>query len=235
MPVTILSPRDAFETLELARRTKRRFAATMLDPWYNKGVGGVRGDYVAYIRSMIEIAGSFSDHVFLWGFPEIVARFVDAIPPPLALNCWLSWYYKNTPSVIRGWRSSQMACLHLSRPDAPIYPEHFFNERQKTLKSNGKLRYVPGPPSVIEAPLLVGFVGKDEQTGHPAQKPVAVFDTLYKMVCKPGDVVLDPMCGSATTGIVARSQRFDAILADASDDYTAIAEKRLRLKRKKKL
>ena len=34
---------------------------------------------------------------------------------------------------------------------------------------------------MIESPLLVGFVGKEEQTGHPAQKPIAVYDRLIRM------------------------------------------------------
>ena len=113
-----------------------------------------------------------------------MARFIDDIPPPLGLVAWLTWYYKNNPSVIRGWRSSQNACLHLAQPGATLYPEHFLNEAQKNLQAQGKLRYMPGPTSVIEEvslspadvieqALLVGFVGKKEQTGHPAQKPLA--------------------------------------------------------------
>ena len=107
----------------------------MLDPWYNKGVGGVRGDYKEYIIRLLNVAGSISEHVFLWGFPEIVAYFVDNLPSPLTLVAWLTWYYKNNPSVIRGWRSSQNACLHLSKPGAKLYPEHFLNEAQKNLKA----------------------------------------------------------------------------------------------------
>ncbi|HEY2474900.1 MAG TPA: DNA methyltransferase [Candidatus Cybelea sp.] len=199
----------------------------MIDPWYNKGVGGMRDDYVDYIGAILAAAASLSDNVFLWGFPEIVARFVDRIPESLALTCWLSWYYKNTPSVIRGWRSSQMACLHLSQPGAKLYPEHFMNARQSELKRNGKLRYVPGPASVIEAPLLVGFVGRAEQTGHPAQKPVAVYEPIYRMVCKPGDYILDPMCGSGTSGVVAQRQGLNAVLADVSAEYTEMTGDRL--------
>lgn len=62
-----------------------------------------------------------------------------------------------------------MTCLHISTPDAKMYPEHFLNEAQLAKKSEGKLRYMPGPPSVIEAPLNIGFIRKNEQTGHPAQ------------------------------------------------------------------
>jgi DNA modification methylase len=47
--------------------------------------------------------------------------------------------------------------------------------------------------------LLIGFVGKNEQTGHPAQKPVAVYDKLIRMVTVADDLIFDPMCGSGTT------------------------------------
>ena len=40
------------------------------------------------------------------------------------------------------------------------------------------MRFIPGPNSVIEESLLVGFVGKKEQTGHPAQKPEKVYERL---------------------------------------------------------
>lgn len=214
----------------------------MLDPWYNKGFGGTRGDYREYIIELLEAAALVSEHVFLWGFPEIIAYFVDKLPEPLSLVSWLTWYYKNNPSVIRGWRSSQNACLHLSRPGAKLYPEHFLNEAQKAKQAQGKLRYLPGPTSVIEADLinptdvieaslLVGFVGKKEQTGHPSQKPVSVFEKLYLMTTKEGDLIFDPMSGSGTTGKAARLHGRLAILCDGSEEYTQIAENRLEVKR----
>jgi len=231
--VAILPPMEASDSLVLIKALGFEPQVTMLDPWYNKGVGGVREDYKEYILDLLAKAGQLSDHVFLWGFPEIVAVFVDKLPAELSLIAWLSWYYKNNPSVIRGWRSSQNACLHLGRPDAKLYPEHFLNEAQKELKAKGKLRYMPGPTSVIEAALLVGFVGKKEQTGHPAQKPVSVFERLLMMTTKESDLVFDPMSGSATTAIAAKILGCRTIISDHSEEYTQIAEKRLGMKRVK--
>ncbi len=124
-----------------------------------------------------------------------------------------------------------MTCLHLRRPGAHLFPEHFFNDAQRQKQAEGKLRYTPGPPSVIEAALLVGFVGRAEQTGHPSQKPVAVFEPLLDMVLEPGDVVLDPMCGSGTTGAAAVRLGARAVLADASEEYLAMCEARLGVRR----
>ncbi len=105
---------------------------------------------------------------------------------------WLTWYYKNCPSVVRGWRSAQYTCLHIGRRGARLYPEHFLNDAQKHKLAEGKLRYMPGPPTVFEAPLNIGFVGKQEQTGHPAQKPISVIEPLVLMSTTEGDTVLDP-------------------------------------------
>lgn len=217
---------DVLDAIDSFAARGERAQVTMLDPWYNKGVGGVRDDYYDYISDIIDRVAKFSDHVYLWGFPEIVAHFVARIPRSHNFNAWLTWYYKNNPSVIRGWRSAQMACLHISTPGAIMYPEHFLNEAQLEKKKLGKLRYMPGPPSVIEASLLVGFVGKKEQTGHPAQKPVAVYEPLIEMVTRPGDLVFDPMCGSGTTGVVCKKLGRRAILSDAEEKYIAIARRR---------
>jgi DNA modification methylase len=229
--VVVLPPADVLACMEAVRSLGLDIKTTILDPWYNKGVGGVREDYDEFILQLLRAAGRISDHVFLWGFPEIIAPFVRNIPEPLSLVTWLTWYYKNSPSVIRGWRSSQNACLHLSRPGAKLYPEHFLNAAQKRLREQGKLRYMPGPTSVIEESLIVGFVGRREKTGHPSQKPIAVFEKLILMTTLEGDLVFDPMSGSGTTGDAALRLGRRAILSDLSEDYTQIAEGRLGLSR----
>jgi hypothetical protein len=229
--IAILPPMDVVDSLRLMDRLGVKGAATLVDPWYNKGVGGVRDDYDDFINTILALAGRLSEHVYLWGFPEIVARFIDNLPTDLELTAWLTWYYKNNPSVIRGWRSSQMACLHLSKPGAKLYPEHFLNEAQLEKQAQGKLRYMPGPPSVIEDSLLVGFVGRKEQTGHPAQKPIGVFDKLIRMVSEEGDLILDPMCGSGTTGAATKVLGRTTVLCDSSEEYIQITEKRLNVER----
>jgi len=233
--IAILPPMDVLASLRLAKMLELTFDTVMLDPWYNKGFGGIQPEYMTYFLDVIEQSGGIADHVYFWGFPEIVAPFVERIPEPLKLTCWLTWYYKNNPSVIRGWRSSQNACLHLSKPGARLYPERFLNNKQMLLKEQGKLRYMPGPTSVledtwtdvIEEPLLVGFVGRREQTGHPSQKPQGVYDQLLQMTVSDGGIVFDPMAGSGTSGVVAKKRGFRAILCDKSEEYTQIFERRL--------
>jgi site-specific DNA-methyltransferase (adenine-specific) len=228
-PLVILyEPQDVLDTLE---QLPCRVAAIILDPWYNKGIGGVREDYDEWLGRLIRRSGELANHVFVWGFPEIVWRQLTRLPAGLSLIAWLTWYYKNCPSVIRGWRSAQYACLHLASPAAKLYPEHFLNCAQLQKQKEGKLRYLPGPASVIDVPLNVGFVGKAEQTGHPAQKPEKVFEPLILMATQPGDTVVDPMCGAGTTGAVCLKLGRKAILCDVSEDYARMTERRLGIKR----
>lgn len=242
--VALLPPMDAEDTLALLAGNGVTGACVMLDPWYNKGVGGVqpRDEYDAMIRRLLTAGAALAGHVYLWGFPEIVARYVDDHPEPLALEAWLTWFYKNNPSVIRGWRSAQMACLHFRVGAAPLYPEHFLTPAQLDKQRKGKLRYLPGPTSVLEGDLggppdvisealIIGFIRKAEQTGHPSQKPESVYDHLVRMVTAPGDVVIDPMAGSGTTGAVARTLGRRAVLADHEPAYVGLMEERLGVER----
>ena len=221
--VNVLPAADVLDTLACASDVQ----ATILDPWYNKGIGGVRDDYNDWLATVIRSACQISEHVFVWGFPEILAHQVTMIPDGVRLVSWLTWYYKNCPSVIRGWRSAQNACLHLSAEGAVTYPEHFLNAGQMTRWKAGKMRFIPGPSSVLEAPLNIGFVGRGEQTGHPAQKPLSVIEPLLLMATRPNDTVLDPMCGSGTTGEACLRLHRHAILCDSSPEYLVATRKRL--------
>ncbi len=42
-----------------------------------------------------------------------------------------------------------------------------------------------------------------ERTGYPTQKPLAVYERIIKVSSNPGDMVLDPFCGCATTPVAA--------------------------------
>lgn len=169
--IVILPPMDVHVSARLLDLLGIKAQTTIFDPWYNKGVGGERDDYIQYVVNVLKSLKPFSEHLFFWGFPEIIAHFVDKIPEPLVLRCWVTWFYKNSPSMIRGWRSAQMTCLHLSKPDAKMHVENFLNEVQLQKLKQGKLRFIPGPASVIEESLLCGFVGRNEQTGTRLKSP----------------------------------------------------------------
>ncbi len=63
---------------------------------------------------------------------------------------------------------------------------------------------------------------------HPTQKPEALLERVVLSSTKAGDIVLDPFCGSGTTGAVAmrHGRRFIGIDMDA-DYLHGIAQKRI--------
>ena len=51
----------------------------------------------------------------------------------------------------------------------------------------------------------MGKDGKDIPKIHPAQKPVKLLERLIQTFTDPGDVVIDPCCGSGSTLRAARN------------------------------
>lgn len=63
--------------------------------------------------------------------------------------------------------------------------------------------------------------------GHPAPYPVRLPYQLVKLLSFPGDVVLDPFCGSGTTALAATTLRREFVGFDRSEQYVASALRRV--------
>jgi modification methylase len=69
--------------------------------------------------------------------------------------------------------------------------------------------------------------GGDGKKLHPTQKPEALLARVILSTSRPDDLVLDPFCGTGTTGAVAKrlGRRFIGVEREA--DYAKAAEKRM--------
>lgn len=64
---------------------------------------------------------------------------------------------------------------------------------------------------------------------HPTQKPLALLDRVVISSTNPGDIILDPFCGSATTGVSALANGRKFIGIDMDENYlTKLAIPRLK-------
>ncbi len=54
---------------------------------------------------------------------------------------------------------------------------------------------------------------------HPTQKPLALLERIVLACSNPGDVVLDPFCGSATTGVAALRHKRKFIGIDSNERF----------------
>ena len=65
------------------------------------------------------------------------------------------------------------------------------------------------------------------QNVHPTVKPIAVMRWLCKLVTPPGGVILDPFCGSGTTGCAAAQLGFDFVGIEREPEYAEISRARI--------
>lgn len=72
-----------------------------------------------------------------------------------------------------------------------------------------------------------GEVWRDGYTGHPTQKPVAVMSRPIEVSCPPGGIVLDPFCGSGSTGVAAQRLGRDFIGIEIDAKWVARARERI--------
>lgn len=70
---------------------------------------------------------------------------------------------------------------------------------------------------------------KSEKTfgKHPTQKPEYILERIILASTKKGDLIIDPFCGSGTTGLVAKRLGRHFIGIDNDEGYVNIAKQRL--------
>lgn len=67
----------------------------------------------------------------------------------------------------------------------------------------------------------------DENLGHGAQKPVALYSNLLARSCKAGDSILDPFCGTGTVFAAAYGAKLRAVGVEQDERYYGVAAKRI--------
>jgi len=125
------------------------------------------------------------------------------------------WYKTNAPP--------NLSCRYFTHSTETVLwaaknkkSKHVFNYAEMKAENKGKqMRNV----WQLSAP------GADEKKfgKHPTQKPVALLDRIIRASSNPGDLVLDPFCGSGTTGVAAlrNSRRFIGV--DMEEAYLKVA------------
>ena len=98
--------------------------------------------------------------------------------------------------------------------------KHFFNYSLMKELNNGKQM-----KDVWEGSLTSK---KEKVFGkHPTQKPEYLLERIILASTKEGDLVLDPFCGSSTTGVVCKRLHRNYIGIDNNEEYIELSKKRL--------
>lgn len=85
------------------------------------------------------------------------------------------------------------------------------------------ISYAGKPDNILE----IGFE-KNETGHHPTQKPVALMEALIELTTLPGQVVVDPFCGSGSTLVAAQNLERRYFGIDFSSEYCETSKKRLK-------
>lgn len=72
------------------------------------------------------------------------------------------------------------------------------------------------------------YVALKNKFRHPATKQESILEKVILAGSDEGDIILDPFCGSGTTGVVARRLGRNWIMADIEKDYCKLARKRIK-------
>ncbi len=62
---------------------------------------------------------------------------------------------------------------------------------------------------------------------HPTQKPLYLLERIIEASSLPGYLILDPFCGSSTTGVAAKALNRWYIGIDNSIEYLELSKRRL--------
>ncbi|MGZ3451850.1 MAG: DNA-methyltransferase [Polyangiales bacterium] len=114
--------------------------------------------------------------------------------------------------------------------DPPKMPARSIRMKGKEKK---QIDVFVGPPRVDEESDVwdvasINNMAK-ERTGYPTQKPMALLERLVLAHSRPGDIVLDPFCGSGTTLVAAHKTQRIAVGIDASPEAVRVSRGRLSL------
>jgi DNA modification methylase len=123
----------------------------------------------------------------------------------------------------RGWRIPQEELQALADDDRLYVPKSAKAKLYKKIyrhESEGKpcMDLWDDIPSIAQG---------SEGRAYPTAKPLRLLDRIVQMTTDPGDLVLDPMAGSGTTGAACAALGRRCILMDQNEQAVAIMRERL--------
>ena len=156
------------------------------------------------------------------------------------------WSYRRWPTKTRNFQRTHDTLLRyvktpgrhtwnqLYQPLSASTLKTFGQQSQKAETAGGKrvrsTRLSHASPGaamgdVWELPILAPM--SKERTGYPTQKPEALLERIILATTNPGDMVIDPYCGSGVTLAVAKRLGRDAIGIDRNIEAIEVTRRRV--------
>ncbi len=152
----------------------------------------------------------------------------------------VTWYKPNaSPNLACRYFTHSTELLIWASPGSKGKLQHRFNYQDMKAANGGKqMRDVwalprPGEEELNDAgegalwTMTSAKPGEKAHGRHPTQKPLALLERIVDACTEDDAVVLDPFCGSGTTGVAAvgKGRRFVGL--DLDTEYLSLTQKRL--------
>jgi site-specific DNA-methyltransferase (adenine-specific) len=211
------------------------------DPPYNFGLDYGQGKKADRRPDYVEWAGLWIEKCYaklaadgsLWVMvPDEWAIEIGAIlKTKLHLRAWLKWYETFGNNRAGNFNKTSRHIFYCVKD-----PKRFvFNEEAVSRPSDRQTKYADKRANpegktwddVWQIPRLTGTCAERIPT-FPTQLPLAILRPIVGCASDPGDLVLDPFCGSGTTGVacIEAGRKFVGIEQNA--DFSKLARQRLR-------
>lgn len=157
----------------------------------------------------IQLGDQYDKNGYLYGIPTLFE--LKMREEGFALNDRLIWHrtekhYKQIED--KGFLKNYEFIFHF------IHKDFYFNTKSKYCKS-----------SVLSYPLEDSYYTNEFDSGLPYKLAEIIIDTS----CPPNGVILDPLCGSAKVGVVAKKMNRDFIGIDINREIVELCKIRLGL------
>lgn len=131
----------------------------------------------------------------------------------------ISWYKPNAAPNLgrRMFTASHETLIWASKSKKARHVFNYEDMRQGHFPKD----IIKNPGKQMRSVWAIGTPSKSEKLHgkHPTQKPEALLDRIVLSSTNPGDTILDPFCGSGTTGVSALREGRKFIGIDLDPDY----------------
>lgn len=131
----------------------------------------------------------------------------------------VAWYKPNAAPNLgcRMFTASHETLIWASKSTKSKHVFNYAEMREGSFPND----FIKNPGKQMRSVWSITTPGKSEKIHgkHPTQKPLSLLDRVIRASSNPGDTVLDPFCGSATTGVAAVLNGREFVGIDADEKY----------------
>lgn len=133
----------------------------------------------------------------------------------------ITWQKKNPPP--------NLSCRYFTHSTETILWARKNDRKAKHLFNYEEMKKISGGHQMKDVWILDSVKKEEKKYGkHPTQKPIVLLELIIKASTKKKDIVLDPFCGSSTTGVACKKLGRYYIGIDNNESFIKLSQERLK-------